>query len=145
MVRETKPKSTGDMLQLLSAANTLEDFLIEHTEDLPSTSTTGYLKAMLDCHGLSRQSALKAANLDCSLGYQILNGYRKPCRNALIRLALGIGMTFEETQRLLKIAQRGDLYPKNRRDSAIIFCLQHHYSVIDTEIMLERVGEELLD
>ena len=145
MVRETKTKSTVELLQLLSKASTLEGFLDNHENDLVSFSTTDYLKEMLDCHGISRQNALKSANLDCSLGYQILNGYRKPCRNALIRLALSIGMTFEETQRLLKIAQRGDLYPKSRRDSVIIFCLQHHYNVIETEIMLERVDEELLD
>ena len=145
MFRDTKSKSTEELLQLLSKASTLEGFLDNHGDDILSLSTTDYLKAMLDCHNISRQNALKAANLDYSLGYQILNGYRNPRRNALLRLALGIGMTLDEAQRLLKIAQRGELYPKNRRDSAIIFCLQHRFSVIDTEIMLERIDEELLD
>jgi len=145
MARETKTKSTKELLQLLSKADTLEEFLDDHENDLQSLKTTDYLKAMLVCHNISRQNALKSANLDYSLGYQILSGYRKPRRNALLRLAFGIGLTLEETQRLLKIAQRGELYPKSRRDSAIIFCLQHHFSVIDTEIMLERIGEQLLD
>ncbi|MEA4949559.1 hypothetical protein SDC9_65917 [bioreactor metagenome] len=145
MARETKPKSTDELLQLLSGADTLESFLEDNETDLSSFNTTDYLKSMLVQHGISRQNALKAANLDYSLGYQILSGYRNPSRNALLRLALGIGLTFEETQHLLKIAQRGELYPKNRRDSAVIFCLQHQFGVIDAEIMLERVDEELLD
>lgn len=145
MARETKPKSTDELLQLLSKADTLERFLDDNETDLSSINTTDYLKAMLVQHKISRQSALKAANLDYSLGYQILNGYRNPSRNALLRLALGIGLTLEETQRLLKIAQRGELYPKNRRDSAVIFCLQHQFGVIDAEILLERIDEELLD
>jgi hypothetical protein len=145
MARETKPKSTEELFQLLSKADALEGFLNDLERDLPSPNTTDYIKTILTHYNISRQNALKAANLDYSLGYQILNGYRKPSRNALLRLALGIGLTLEDTQRLLKIAQRGELYPKNRRDSAIIFCLQHQFGVIDTEIMLERVGEELLD
>ncbi len=145
MGRETKSKSTDELLQLLSKADTLERFLDDNETDLSSLNTTDYLKAMLVQHSISRQHALKAANLDYSLGYQILNGYRKPSRNALLRIALGINLTLGETQRLLRIAQRGELYPKNRRDSAIIFCLQHQFCVIDAEILLERVGEELLD
>ncbi|HOO52090.1 MAG TPA: hypothetical protein PLK94_12450, partial [Alphaproteobacteria bacterium] len=106
MARETKTKSTKELLQLLSKADTLEEFLDDHENDLQSLKTTDYLKAMLVCHNISRQNALKSANLDYSLGYQILSGYRKPRRNALLRLAFGIGLTLEETQRLLKIAQR---------------------------------------
>ena len=63
---------------------------------------------------------------------------------ALIRLALGIGLTINETQRLLKVAQRGELYPRNRRDAALIYCIQHQTNVLDAEILLEQIGEKLL-
>ena len=116
-----------------------------HAEHIPNTSVTDYLKLLLERHQMSRQSALQAANLDYSLGYQILNGYRNPRRNALIRLAIGMHLTLDETQHLLKIAQRGELYPKNRRDAAILYCISHRLNLIDTEIILEKIGEELLD
>ena len=143
--RDKTDVSTQELLQLLSNANTLEGFLDTNAEHIPNTSVTEYLKLLLERHQMSRQSALQAANLDYSLGYQILNGYRNPRRNALIRLAIGMHLSLDETQHLLKIAQRGELYPKNRRDAAILYCISHHLNLINTEIILEKIGEELLD
>ena len=145
MANKKKSASTEELFQLLQNTHQLEDFLATHEEDLPSMSTTDYISQMLLKHNISKQTALEAANLNYSLGYQILNGYRNPSRNALIRLALGIELSLDETQRLLKIAQRGELYPKNRRDAALIYCIQHRLNVIDAEILLEQVGEQLLD
>ncbi len=144
MAVKKKSASTEELFQLLQNTQQLEEFLTAHEEDLPSISTPAYLQQMLTQHNISKQSALEAANLNYSLGYQILNGYRNPSRNALIRLALGIGLTINETQRLLKVAQRGELYPRNRRDAALIYCIQHQTSVIDAEILLEQIGEKLL-
>ena len=143
--RDKTNVSTQELLQLLSNANTLEGFLDTNAEHIPNMSVTDYLKLLLERHQMSRQSALQAANLDYSLGYQILNGYRNPRRNALIRLAIGMHLTLDESQHLLKIAQRGELYPKNRRDAAILYCISHRLNLIDTEIILEKIGEELLD
>jgi len=145
MVSKKMSASTEELFQLLENTHQLADFLATHEEDLSSLSTISYLQQMLAQHNISKQTALEAANLNYSLGYQILNGYRNPSRNALLRLAIGIGLTLNEAQRLLKIAQRGELYPKNRRDAALIYCIQHRFNVIDAEILLEQVGEQLLD
>lgn len=145
MASKKKNASTEELFQLLENTHQLEDFLATHEEDLSCLTTIGYLQQMLTQHNISKQTALETANLNYSLGYQILNGYRNPSRNALLRLAFGIELSLDETQRLLKIAQRGELYPKNRRDAALIYCIQHRFNVIDAEILLEQVGEHLLD
>jgi hypothetical protein len=49
-----------------------------------------------------------------------------------------------ETQRLLRIAKKGELYPRVQRDAAIIFCIQNRYSLIDTNELLESLGEAIL-
>ncbi len=145
MAQNKKAKTTDELLQLLTRSNRMEDFLDQHGEDLSELQVVEYLRQMLTQHHVSKQDVLKAASLDYSLGYQIFNGYRKPSRNALLRLSLAIGLSLDEAQRLLKIAQRGELYPKTRRDAAIIFCIQNRLDVFDAEIMLEKIGEELLD
>ncbi len=137
--------TTTALFSLLEKSRSLEAFLDEHESDLPAPSISDYLAYLLERYQLSKQDVIRAANLERSNGYQIFNGYRTPRRNALLRIALGMHLTLEETQYLLKLALRGELYPRNRRDAAIIYCISHQFSLIDTEIMLEQLGEEILE
>ncbi len=137
--------STTALFTLLEKSHSLEAFLNEHESDLPAPNISDYLTYLLDRYQLSKQAVIRAANLERSNGYQIFNGYRTPRRNALLRIALGMHLTLLETQYLLKLALRGELYPRNRRDAAIIYCIQHKFSLIDAEIMLEQLGEEILE
>jgi len=137
--------TTTALFSLLEKSHSLEAFLGEHESDLPAPSSSDYLAYLLERYQLSKQAVIRAANLERSNGYQIFNGYRTPRRNALLRIALGMQLTLEETQYLLKLALRGELYPRNRRDAAIIYCIQHKFSLIDAEIMLEQLDEEILE
>jgi hypothetical protein len=140
-----KKLSTTALFSLLETSPSLTTFLSEHEEDLPAPNVADYLCILLERYHLTKQAVIRAANLERSNGYQIFNGYRTPRRNALLRIALGMHLTLEETQYLLKIALRGELYPRTRRDAAIIYCIQHKFNLIDAEIMLEQLGEELLE
>ena len=137
--------STTALFSMLEKSNSLETFLSDHERDLPAPSIAEYLETLLKRHHFTKQAVIRAANLERSNGYQIFNGYRTPRRNALLRIALGMQLTLEETQYLLKLALRGELYPRNRRDAAIIYCIQHKFSLIDAEIMLEQLDEEILE
>lgn len=46
---------------------------------------------------------------------------------------------------MLSIAQRAQLYPRNRFDAAIIFALEHEMTLEETNALLEEIGEELLN
>lgn len=76
--------------------------------------------------------------------YQIFEGIRKPGRNMLLRMAFALSLSLEETQRLLTVAQRGVLYPRVRRDSAIIFMLQHGYTLPKADEALREIHEQPL-
>ncbi|MDD4311571.1 MAG: hypothetical protein PHW41_03730 [Eubacteriales bacterium] len=137
--------TTTALFALLEKSQSLETFFIDHGDELPSISLPDYLNFLLERHQMTKQAVIRAANLERSNGYQIFNGYRTPRRNALLRIALGMYLTLDETQYLLKLALRGELYPRNRRDAAVIYCIQHRFNLIDTELMLEQLGEEMLE
>jgi hypothetical protein len=140
-----QPLTTSKLFSLLEKSQSLETFLSDHDSDLPALNIADYLATLLERYHFTKQAVIQAANLERSNGYQIFNGYRTPRRNALVRIALGMHLTLEETQYLLKLALRGELYPRSRRDAAIIYCIQHKFSLIDAEILLEQLGEELLE
>ena len=130
---------------MLQDTRSLQHFLDDHETDFLNITLTQYLSILLERHKLTKQEVYAASNLDRSLTYQIFNGSRRPSRNALLSIALGMHLTLPETQRLLKIAQRGELYPKNRRDAAILFCIFQKLSLIETELLLDSIGEPRLN
>ena len=140
-----QPLTTAALFALLEKSHSLETFFSDHADELPSMSLSDYLGFLLERHQMTKQAVIRAANLERSNGYQIFNGYRTPRRNALIRIAFGMQLSLEEAQYLLKLGQRGELYPRNRRDAALIYCIQHKFNLINAELMLEQLGEELLE
>ena len=82
--------------------------------------------------------------LSQSFAYQVFSGIRKPGRNALISLAIALHLDAEKVQRLLVVAQKGELYPRVRRDAAILFAIEHGYTLEKTEELLQSAGEASL-
>ena len=75
---------------------------------------------------------------------QIFMGQRGAARNKVLQLALALGLTLKEADRLLQAAGASGLYCKDRRDAIIIFCLDHGYSLQKTDEELYRFGEDTI-
>ncbi len=103
-----------------------------------------FLHQMLEERQVSVGEAIQMCNLDRSYGYQLFNGIRRPIRDMLLTLALRLGLTEEETQRLLKLAGRPVLYARNRRDAALLYGLNHRLSLAETEELLGSLEVESL-
>lgn len=136
--------STEELLRLLKDTRSIEGFYKQTEESLSNISTSEYLAQLMEQRKLLKQEVIEMANLERSSGYQVFSGRRNPKRDTLLRIALIMKLSLIETQRLLKIAQRGELYPKNRRDAAMVYCIHHGLSLLDTEMLLEGIGEPLL-
>lgn len=148
MPKATEPKpaalSTDELFTLIQETRSLESYLDSTDASLPPVSTPAYLSQLLKEHKLTKRTVIQEAGLERSTGYMIFLGKRNPKRNTLLSIALAMQLTLQETQRLLKIAQRGELYPKSRRDAAIVYCIHHHLKPIDAGILLDQIGEEPL-
>ena len=79
-----------------------------------------------------------------SPGYQVLRGERIPGRDILLRTALALPLGLKETQRLLAVGGCGALYPKIRRDAAVIFALNQKMTLLETEDLLASLPERSL-
>ena len=56
--------------------------------------------------------------------------------------AFGLNLSLEEAQRMLKISDYNPLYPKNKRDSIIIYALCNHMDIDRTNHFLFDNNEE---
>lgn len=103
-----------------------------------------YLIKLMDERGYDTVRLMKDACVSKTYMYQVINGERTPGRDIILRMALAMKLTIEETQRMLTIAQKGVLYPKVQRDAAILFCIRKKKNLDETNVFLEDMGEELL-
>lgn len=143
-MKNKKSLLTDELFQALSETKHIDEFLQEHEKELTKIDLQSYLYELMERSGLTIPQMIEMASIGRSLAYQIFNGQRYPNRNLLIRMALIMKLNLEETQRLLRISKKGELYPRVQRDAAIIYCIQNRFSLIDTNELLENLGEAIL-
>ena len=112
-------------------------------EETVSTCSQVLLE-LLEKAGLSAPEWMTAADVSKSYGYQTLRGARAPGRDILLRTALALGLSLKETQRLLVGGGCGALYPRVRRDAAVIFALNQKMSLLQAEELLSSLPERSL-
>lgn len=142
--KSKRPMATEDLLNAITETRHIDEFLQEHEDEIRNIDLQTYLNELLIRARLTIPEIIVKASISRSLTYQIFNGQRSPNRNLLIRLALVMKLDVKETQRLLRIARKGELYPRIQRDAAIIYCIQNSYSMKDTNQLLEDLGEAIL-
>ncbi|MBR6381202.1 MAG: helix-turn-helix transcriptional regulator [Lachnospiraceae bacterium] len=100
-----------------------------------------YLAELLSQHGLKLSEVVRDSLLSKSYAYQVFAGERVPSRDTLLRIGLAMHLPSEELQMLLRRGGVGPLYPKVRRDAAILFCVGRGLSLDMVESFLEELGE----
>lgn len=143
-MKDKKSLETKDLFQLLSESKHMDEFLQKNEDELLVINLHTHLYKLLEEAGFTIPLIVEQACISKSLAYQIFNGQRAPNRNVLIRISIVLRLELEETQRLLRIAKKGELYPRIQRDAAIIFCIQHGLTLSDANELLEDLNEAIL-
>ena len=123
-------KLTEDLLKRLLGAKSPEEYL-----DQGET---------LDREGMKRADVVRASKLNSTVVYDIFGGKSLPGRDHAIMLAFGLHCNLRETQRLLRLAGVSELWPKNRRDAVIIWCVENGLTLDECDKELWRLDEETL-
>lgn len=133
---------TEELLAELLASPSIEGFLGENA--INEVTLSEYLQQLLDKKGLKRAEVIRKANLNATFGYQVFTGARGAGRDTILQLVFAMELTLREANRLLQAGGVNGLYCKNRRDGIIIFCIEHSYSLQETDEELYRFGEETI-
>lgn len=140
----TKDIKTSTLLRRLFKAPDLKRFIQSNVDVISVTPFHIYISELCHAAGQVPGQIIKKAGIERTYGHQLFNGTRKPSRDKSLQLAFGLGLNVEETQKLLKLAQKSELYPKIKRDAVILYCLSHHMEALETQETLQRLGLTLL-
>ena len=135
---------TSDFLRRLFKTPDLEEFIYCHLEDMHVPPFHTYISDICITSGQVPEHVIKRAGIERTYGHQLFNGTRKPSRDKVIQLAFGLSLDVDAAQDLLKIARKSLLYPKIKRDAAILYCLGNKKDFYETQSVLESLDLTLL-
>ena len=97
-------RSTKQLEEELKLCPDFTKYYEENRNTMKEDALAVLLQRLLDEKGLVRADVIRNSNLNEVYAYQIFSGVRVPDRKKLLCLAFGMGLTIDETQRLLKCA-----------------------------------------
>ena len=135
---------TQNLLNALGEHKTLDVVLKQNTSDFISRPLCDALADLLVQKGLTRSQAIRSSMLNTIYGQQIFAGTKSPSRDKLLAIALGMQLSFQETDTLLKQQGYARLYPRRQRDAVIIYGLLHRMTPLDVNTLLYENEMETL-
>ena len=135
-----KEKSTSQLSQELMQASSLSEYINGNRDIFIDPDVTALLNALYEKRALSKAALARKAGMSEVYLHQVFSGRRKPSRDRLLCLCVGLEVSLDEAQKLLKQAAYAPLYPKNRRDAIITYGILHHMQLqaINDKLFLEN-------
>ena len=133
-------KQTAELLKELSNTSDINQYLSTNRNELIEQNVAKFLNELLNKkEGLTKSKIVKSSSLSESYVYDIFRGDKgNPSRDKLLQIAFAMNLDLETTQKLLKIAKVGALYPRIKRDSIIIFAINKNLDFFECENLLEK-------
>ena len=119
-------KTTGELQSELMNQPNLDEYIKSNsasfirTHDIAELVTELYKKKPAPKALLARKAGMSEVYL-----HQVFSGRRRPSRDRLLCICIGLGATLEETQLLLRQASYAQIYPRIRREAIICHGLIH--------------------
>lgn len=138
-----KNKSTEKLLNRLNRIKNkseLKNYINQSKTNNDKYKLSEYILNIAEFRGYSKSDIIRNADIYRTYGYQILNGHKTPSRDKLLQICAGNKFTLDETNRALTLGQLGVLYPKDPRDSIIIYVLNRGLGLINGNIILDEHG-----
>lgn len=137
-------KDTNNLRQELMESADLDQFLSENQENFNSGNVCGLLNQLFQKRKISKAALAKQSGMSEVYLHQVFSGRRKPSRSRLLSLCFGLKASLEETQELLKQCGLAQLYPKNKRDTIILYGILNGMDLFVVNDKLFGENEETL-
>lgn len=139
-----KKVTTEALWARLLNAPSARDYIENAGTELDPPAFAKFISSLCRERGEVAEHIINRAGIERSFGHQLFRGARNPSRDTVLQLAFGFGADTELAQALLRRAGHSQLYPRIRRDAAVVYCLEHGASLIETQQLLAELALPLL-
>ena len=131
-------KDTEDLRKELLSGIGIDSYLNRNRECFVKNDITDLIFIYYEQQNMSKAVLARQSGMSETYLHQIFSGRRKPSRDKIICLCIGMELSIEETQKLMKDAGFAPLYLKNRREAIIYYGILNHQSI-------EKINDKLFD
>ena len=139
-----KSKSTNDLNEELMQESNIDAYINDNRQFFSERSISELLTELYEKKSISKAALARKAGISEVYLHQVFAGRRNPSRDRLLCICVGLGVTLEESQRLLTQASYAQLYPKIKRDAIISHGIVHHTELNEINDKLFAEGEKTL-
>jgi hypothetical protein len=134
---------TNQLLKSIKETKTeaLEDLM----KQIPNLNFCEFMDHIIESKHTTKGKVIALTNIQRNYGYQIFDGTRKPNKDKVIQLCLALGLDLHLTNNVLALSDNGALYPKVKRDAMLIYCIEHHKTVYETNELLMEYELDILE
>lgn len=138
-------KPTDHLYTELRETKDIYDYLKKNDDLLMQHSFHEYVGNLIRAKGYKKKNIIPKLNISRSHAYDILSGTKAPSRNKVLEIAFAICANIHEVNRMLNYAEHQSLYPKDIRDSIIIYAIENQFSVTKANELLYDMEVALID
>jgi transcriptional regulator with XRE-family HTH domain len=131
---------TAEVMRKILTAKSVTKMLKATDKETNLPPVGEYLDGLRLEKGLKKEEFFTLGGVSAVYGYEILRGVKTPSRDTLIQFAFAFKMSVDETNYLLKIGEKAQLYPLIKRDALIIYGLSHGLGIVKLNILAEEKG-----
>ncbi len=102
------------------------------------TEVSVFLRDNITKRNVSKKIVFVAIDIPESIGYKYLDGKRAVPRDVFIKFLIAFELGLEDIQYYLLNFGYANLYIKNKRDNAIIYCLINEYNYLQVKKYLQQ-------
>lgn len=138
---QKKRLTTSQLLSIIKKSGHFSEVTEAFQDVEEAPAFCHYLYQVMEKHHLTAKDIIGKSGIERSYFYHILSGQKAPGRNMILRICLCMTASLNETNQLLRLSNQGCLYPKVRRDAALIYAIEKKYTMQQTNDFLNSLGE----
>ena len=137
-------RSTDDLKQELMDNSNIDSYIKNNEAYFIENRVADLLTKFYERRNMTKSELARKSNMSEVYLHQIFSGKRKPSRDKILCLSIGLGLSIEDTQRFLKEAGYAQIYPRIRREAIIYHGIVHNTPLDEMNDKLFKAGEKVL-
>lgn len=142
---EQLKKNTDELLEELKLKNTdIQEYIDNNKNSFIEISLKEFWNELFERSKKSKSNIINSADISYIYFYEIMQGKKVPKKDKIMRLIIAMELDLDDAQKALKYCNQSALYPRIKRDSLLIYAIENHYSIFQTQALLLENGEQEL-
>ena len=139
-----REKSSDNLKQELMEQASLDQYITENEAYFVETDLIEVLTRLYEHCGLSKAELARRAGMSEVYLHQVFSGRRRPSRDRLLCLCIGMDSALEDADLLLKGMGYAPIYPRLKREAIISHSLLHRTPLTEINDKLFSENEKTL-